>query len=223
VAQRQEPEQSLLITTLVLRRVVGILGISFPFILALGYPVLCDGSGIQGSISAYYHSCLRDVFVGLLCAIGVFLLCYRGYDLKDHVAAIAAGLGAVGTGLVPMALSAEPVGLEKYRGILHWIFAALFLSSLTYIALVLFRKTGGAPTLQKLQRNRVYLTCGAIMAACLALLLVYSMLSQGNQDSLAALRPVFWLESVAVFSFGFAWLTKGEALLGDRTQGTVTS
>lgn len=217
MGERQNAEQSLLITTLVLRRVVGILGISFPFVLALGFPVLCDGSGVQGSISAYYHTCLRDVFVGLLCAIGVFLLCYRGYDVKDHIAAFVAGVGAVGTGLVPMALSAEPDGFEKYRGVLHWIFAAVFLSSLTYIALVLFRMTGGTPTLQKLQRNNVYLTCGVIMAACLILLLVYSALPASAKNWLAAVRPVFWLESVAVFSFGFAWLTKGEALLGDKT------
>lgn len=216
MAEQQNAEQSMLITALVLRRVVGILGISFPFVLALGYPALCDGSGIQGSISAYYHTCLRDVFVGMLCAIGVFLLCYRGYDVKDHIAAFVAGIGAVGTGLVPMALAADPVGFEKFRGILHWIFAAVFLSSLTYIALVLFRMTSGAPTLQKLQRNRVYLACGLIMAACLLLLLIYSALPASAKSWLAAVRPVFWLESIAVFSFGFAWLTKGEALLGDK-------
>ena len=49
MAERQNAEHSLLITTLVLRRVVGILGMALPFILALGYPVFCDGSGVQGS------------------------------------------------------------------------------------------------------------------------------------------------------------------------------
>jgi hypothetical protein len=30
------------------------------------------------------------------------------------------------------------------------------------------------------------------------------------------LTPVFWLESTAVISFGFSWLTKGETILKDQ-------
>jgi hypothetical protein len=31
-----------------------------------------------------------------------------------------------------------------------------------------------------------------------------------------AFTPVFWLESLAVISFGVAWLTKGETILKDE-------
>ncbi|HZP93421.1 MAG TPA: hypothetical protein VFB20_11150 [Burkholderiales bacterium] len=205
-----------MITALTLRRVVGILGIAFPFVLVSGN-VLSGAHRIQSSISAYYHTDMRDVFVGLLCAIGVFLLCYRGYEIRDRVAALVAGAGSIGTALVPTALSAEPTGTEKYLGIVHWAFAAAFLLSLTYMSLVLFRMTGGEPTPQKLRRNRVYLICGSTMAACLALLLIYSVLPAEARNRLAVLDPVFWLESIAVVCFGFSWLTKGEALFKDVT------
>ena len=40
----------------------------------------------QGSMSAYYHTGMRDIFVGTLCAIGVFLLIYGlWYPLQGNV------------------------------------------------------------------------------------------------------------------------------------------
>jgi len=38
------------------------------------------GIEIQDNISTYYYTPLRDVIVGAMCAIGIFLFCYRGYD-----------------------------------------------------------------------------------------------------------------------------------------------
>jgi hypothetical protein len=34
-------------------------------------------------------------------------------------------------------------------------------------------------------------------------------------NALQAIRPVFWLEALAVSTFGFLWLVKGQALLCD--------
>lgn len=33
---------------------------------------------------------------------------------------------------------------------------------------------------------------------------------------ISKLDPVFWLESVAVWAFGWSWLIKGEAILKDN-------
>ena len=211
----QKIEQSLLISTLTLRRAIGLIGAAFPFVMAAG-GLLLGAREILDSISAYYHTGMRDIFVGALCAIGIFLLCYKGYELKDRIAAITAGAGSIGTALLPTALSDEPVGAEKLLGILHWAFAAVFLLSLTYIAIGLFTKKSATPTPRKLARNRVYRICGWTMAACLVLLLIYSVLPPDAKAALKPLHPVFVLESLAVFSFGFTWLTKGEVLLKDQ-------
>ena len=66
-----ENERSLVFSYLTLRKAVGFLGIAFPFVLSLGALILFQ-TGIQSSISSYYHTYMRDVFVGTLCVIGFF-------------------------------------------------------------------------------------------------------------------------------------------------------
>jgi len=52
-------------------------------VLILGKILYFRDPGIQDSISSYYYTDMRDVLVGSLCAIGVFLWSYRGYDDPD--------------------------------------------------------------------------------------------------------------------------------------------
>jgi hypothetical protein len=60
-----EINNQLVIPYLTLRRTVGILGIALPFVLILGGWIVFKTS-LQGSLSAYYHTGMRDVFVGIL-------------------------------------------------------------------------------------------------------------------------------------------------------------
>ena len=77
--------KSLVFSYLTLRKTIGILGTSFPFVLYLGALIIFR-TGIQSSISSYYHTGMGDVFVGTLCVIGFFLLSYKGYKRIDNVA-----------------------------------------------------------------------------------------------------------------------------------------
>ena len=79
-----ESKSTLVISYLILRKTLGILGLSFPFILAIGACIL-GGYGIQSSVSSYYYTNMRDIFAGILFAIGLFLFSYRGYDLRDDL------------------------------------------------------------------------------------------------------------------------------------------
>ena len=54
-----------------LRKAIGVLGTALPFVLAAG-GYFFFSTGIQSSLSAYYHTDMGDVFVGTLWAIGVF-------------------------------------------------------------------------------------------------------------------------------------------------------
>ena len=64
-------------------------------------------SGIQPSVSDFFHTTLRDVYVGLLCAIPVFLISCRGYRkdsgewLSDDLIASVEGLSAFGVAVFP--------------------------------------------------------------------------------------------------------------------------
>ncbi len=205
----------LVISYLRLRKAVGIIGIALPFVLAVGKSLL-EGSGIESSISSYYHTVMRDVFVGSLCAIAVFLMSYRGYQRKDQIASNLASVSALGIALFPTTRDLNPTPTATTLGRLHLFFAACFFLLMAYFSLYLFRKTDPAipPTKQKLQRNRVYTFCGYTILACIALIGALAFVP--SDAPVQKLLPVFWLESAAIVAFGVSWLTKGEAILKDE-------
>jgi len=213
--QQASSDSSLVLSYLNLRKAIGIIGASLPFALAIG-KILLEGPGIQSSISSYYYTNMRDVFVGSLCAIAVFLMSYKGYERKDAVAGDLACIFALGVALFPTTPNINPTSQDHIVGVLHYLSAVLFFLTLAYFSLVLFRKSNPAkiPTRKKIQRNIVYTVCGYTILACIALLGLNSFLPE--ESPLNNLNPVFWLESVAVFVFGVSWLTKGESILKDE-------
>lgn len=217
---KQEPitGSPLVVSYLTLRKAVGYLGIALPFVLAFG-GMLLHGPGIQSSISGYYHTGMRDVFVGTLCAIGVFLISYKGYERKDDLAGDLACVFAVGVALFPTAPDVDPSSRAKLIGAIHLLFSASFFLTLSYFSLFLFTKTDPAkePTRRKLQRNIVYRVCGYTMLAALSLIVVVALAPDSAMAGVKKLNPVFWLESIAVEAFGVSWMTKGEAILKDET------
>jgi hypothetical protein len=159
---------------------------------------------------------MGDVFVGTMCAIGVFLVSYRGLENQDDVAGNLACVFAVGLALFPTAREGAE-GIEAFVGKLHFIFAAAFFLTLVYFSLRLFTKTNPdlTPTPRKLARNRVYRTCGWVMLVCIVLIAALK-LAPGTDTWVTRTKAVFWLESAAVVAFGVSWLVKGEAILGDK-------
>jgi len=199
----------LVISYLTLRKAIGVLGIALPVVLPLGDLTFGGGHGLQPTISDYYGTPMRDVFVGLLFAIGLFLFSYRGFDWRDEVAGKIACAFAIGVALFPTTSA-----LAWVRGAHIALAAALFLT-LSVFCLFLFTRTSPAsqPTPQKVKRNRVYRACGIIIVACIAAIAIDAALLE--HTALAALRPIFWLETIALWAFGFSWLTKGQFLLQD--------
>src|SRR5947208_1832937 len=90
---------SLLISYLTLRRLIGFLGIGLPFLILLY--LLITASVLEYSISTYYHTNMRDILVGILCATGVFMIAYKGYDRQDMIASNFAGACAILVAMFP--------------------------------------------------------------------------------------------------------------------------
>lgn len=203
---------TLALSYLGLRRAVGVIGVTLPFALVAGKSIL-DGPGLEASLSDYYYTGVRDVFVGALCAIAVFLFCYR-YGRADTIAGRLGGIFAVGVALFPTTHGAAAGGRLNGVGVVHTVCAAGFFLTLVWFCLVLFpRAVPGVPrTRRKRQRNAVYRTCGVLIM--LALVLAGAVLFVPGVD-LGTLKPIFWLESLADFSFGVAWFVKGGAILRD--------
>ena len=213
--QQPDPDNSLVISYLWLRTAIGIIGIALPFALAMG-KILFDDGGLQSSMSAYYYTNTRNLFVGSLCAIGIFLMSYQGYERKDNIAGKLACVFAIGVAFFPTTPEINATSGDQLTGRFHLIFAALLFLTLAYFSLCLFRKTDltKPPTPQKRRRNAVYSICGyTILASILLIVMVRVWL---EYTVLQNFKPVFWLEALAVVSFGVSWLTKGEAILADE-------
>jgi hypothetical protein len=86
-----------------LRKTVGWIGILLPLVLMIGAYLFINEPIALKNISLYYHTGMRDVFVGVLCAIALFLFFYKGYDRLDNLAANLAGLFYRVCGVVMMA------------------------------------------------------------------------------------------------------------------------
>lgn len=197
----------LLVSHLRLRRIIGLLGVALPVVLAVWGFALRGSVEVEDSLSNYYGLRTRDAFVGILFAFAWFLFAYEGYERKDDIAGNLAGLFALGVALFPT--SGRP-----WEHAVHLSCAAALFFTLSYFAIFLFTKSGGAVSPEKNIRNRFYRGCGAIMLACVAGIGIYHLALKDT--AIAALKPTFWLESLALWAFGASWFVKGETLWKDR-------
>jgi hypothetical protein len=198
--------ESIIVSYLTLRRVVGFLGVMLPIVLALWGLGLTNPPALRESISAYYDLRTRDVLVGVLFTLAWFFFTYHGPDNRDNAAGYCASVFALGVALFPV--SGSPC--EK---IVHFVSATGLFLVLSYFCLGLFTLSSPTPTPQKLKRNRVYRTCGYIMLGCIVLIGLYHAFWQ--HTALRNWKPVFWLESLALWAFGVSWFVKGETLWRD--------
>jgi hypothetical protein len=200
-----------------LRILFGLMGMTLPFLLAITGKYLF-GLDIQPSISDYYHTGMRDILVGSLWAIAVFLLVYKGPELVDNLLAKLACFSAIGISLFPTPAGEETLFEMDWVGWLHHLFAALLFGSFIIFTLFLFTRTkkGIPPTHMKLIRNQVYTVCGLIMLTCVLLIGLYKLIPPESQSPVDQYQPVFWLETVAIMAFGISWFVKGEGILKDN-------
>jgi hypothetical protein len=195
-----------------LRKAVGWIGILLPAVLPLGAVLIFGEDSIRSNISIYYYSGMRDVFVGALCSIALFLFFYKGYNKWDNHIANIAGLFALGIAFFPTV----PDGPYDIPATIHFICAATFFAILAIMSIYFFTRTKPEPTRQKLIRNKIYIICGLVMVASAgAVPLFLLFLKQKWPDS----TFVFWAETVALEAFGISWLTKGGTLYPDKRKG----
>ena len=198
--------EPIIVSYLTLRRVVGFLGVMLPIVLALWGFAITSPPALEKSISAYYDLRTRDVLVGVLFTIAWFMFTYHGDDSRDNIAAYFASFFALGVALFPAS------GSSREKAV-HFASATGLFLVLSYFSLGLFTLSGATQTSQKLIRNRVYRICGYVILACIVLIGLYHAFWQ--HTALATWKPVFWLESLALWAFGVSWFVKGETLWRD--------
>jgi magnesium-transporting ATPase (P-type) len=152
---------------------------------------------------------MRDVYVGAMCAIGLFLFFYKGYDRWDDWAGNIAGFCAFCIAWFPT----TKIGPQDLAGRIHFNAASIFFVILACFSLFLFTRKGENPTRQKLKRNKIYIACGVVMVVCLIAVRIYFSFLQ---EIYPASPFVFWNETAALVAFGISWLTKGGTLYPDK-------
>ncbi|WP_165253520.1 hypothetical protein [Paludisphaera soli] len=199
------------------RRAIGIVGLILPILLGpVGWLV---GVPIQDNMSSYYHTPMRDVFVGAMCTIGVFLFCYRGYDRVESWTARFGCLGALGVAFCPLDPGSDPLYQRSLVGYLHSLSGGLFFLTLAFYSLFHFPSAKDEELEQashETERVFVYRTSGVIILLSMAAMGTYLFLLPDHwRRVLDDYNFLFWGEWVAVWAFAAAWLTKGHAILAE--------
>lgn len=207
------------------RRSVGLLGIFLPFALIIvSFSLGC--TQVQPSISQYFYTSAGMLLVGILCAVGLFLISYKGPQKIDDVVTNFAGVCALGIAFCPTGTDFNSKCLlftypdNPKIAIAHYLFAALFFISLAANSYFLFtRSDNPLITEQKQIRNKLYRTCGVLM------ILFAALIPLGNinffKQYLEGPYTTFILESLALITFGISWLIKGDTFIQDEKYAKI--
>jgi len=201
------------------RRAIGLIGIAMPIVLVGGGCLFADVP-LKNNLSAYYHTPMRDVLVGMLCTLGVFLFCYRGHDRIENWTANFGAVFVLGLALLPVDIASDPTHRFSFAGYAHTVCGGGFFLTTAYYALFHFPKTTGPdngepPESHPAERAVLYRLSGAIILLCLAMMGVYLLLPDGWQAWADRHYALLWLEWIAIWSFASAWLIKGQVIFSD--------
>lgn len=94
-----------------LRVFAGLFGLLLPLGLVAGEAWLLDATEWEsrGSLSEYYHSGMRDAFVGVLVVVGILLVTYKFPEVRTFPfwISLLAGLSAITVAVVPTGIPCE--------------------------------------------------------------------------------------------------------------------
>ncbi len=182
---------------------IAIIGILFPLIL--WFIGLMLGIELQGSISAYYHTPMRNVFVGILFAIGASLYLYKGYSTIEDFVLDCAGILALCIALLPTSPATELECDPFTAPYLHGISAISFFILIAYICIFRASDTLDQSEIDE-SRKSFYKIIYWILGVSMIALPLFSALWLYLVDETGSL--IFWVESVGVWVFSLYWIVK---------------
>ena len=204
-----ELQEHMLWTYYGLRVGLAVIGFALPLVVLFA-GVALHHVWLEPSISQYYHTkdrlnflTTRDLFVGGLFAAAACLYLYKGFSTKENVALNLAGVFAVFVALLP---TAAPTSGRGVISILHGLSAVLFFVCIAYVCLFRSKDTLRLlpPDAEASYRRRYFWTGLAMITSPLAA----AALSLAIEPASRFRTAVFWLESIAVWTFAAYWMIK---------------
>ncbi|MBI5417581.1 hypothetical protein HZA55_06500 [Candidatus Poribacteria bacterium] len=218
----KDKNDSMIISYINLRRLVGTFGILLPFICIIGGAIFTD-IPVQRSISYYYHTNMRDFFVGLLFGVSMFLITYRGYEKIDNIIATASAIASLGIPTFPCLLNNnlhQLVGIFQIESHMsnkiHLTCSSIFFFLLAINSIFLFTLSDKDKSLfsrNKKIRNIIYVSCGVVILLSLASIAIFLLVL--NQETIIQSKIILIFETIMLFAFSISWLIKGETLFKD--------
>ncbi len=216
-----------IISYLLLRQLIGILGLSLPFALIFGNRLLGNEHWLQPSISHYFYSYMHFAFVGVLFILGAILISYREkeYRLASRVSTFA-GVFAFCVAIFPTKvdgflgkkyLNINEFDWKSWFKIIHFGSAFCLFACFAIFCFVIFQKADEDNALKpsdfdekKKLRNRIYKACG--WGIVLSILMIggctlYEHLT--HTQTTFTKYSTFIFETTALLCFGNSWLLKG--------------
>ena len=225
LTDKSDPSVLYVLSYLLIRTVVGVIGLVLPFILIIGETFYVRGGmHVRGSLSAYYHTSMRDLFVAGLCVTGVLLATYMSGLTKtwDFWLSLIAGIAVLGVvffptarpGLLPDAprcgstpipegcASVQQQFGETFVASIHFACATIFILCLAAIAFLFayrekaFKNNIGMARIQKL--------CGwaIIVAVAVAVAVAFVVIGELLHLRMWELTPLYLASVAAVWAFG---------------------
>jgi hypothetical protein len=203
-----------------LRRAIGYLGMGLPVLLIIFSLIPFFETDFQKSISHYYYTNLREFFTGILCAVGLFMIRYKGksnsnYLKNENFLTNLAGIMAVCVAFIPV--NPDYTWMKKYTlipynwemiGGVHYLSAALLFLIFSLLAINVFtegQRAESSLSRSSFNENNIYRFCGYTILGAVILVPVSSHFNWFTYST-------FLLEMIALILFGTAWLIKGRAL-----------
>jgi hypothetical protein len=206
-----------------IRLLIGLTGFLLPLLLVvLDWLFMTEGRQIRGSMSAYYHTPARDLFVAGLCVVGVLLLTYVSAQMWtwDFLLSSVAGVSVLVVAFFPTwrpGLSLDsprcgdptvpPPGCtalqqrlgEQQVATIHAIAAVTFVVLLAALSLVFAARAqrDGEPD----TRRRLYLICAAVIV----LAGLWAVLGRTVGVSAYSVHKTYAGEFVAFYAFSISW------------------
>ena len=193
-------------TYFTLRRGMVAIAFAFPVLVAIGGTIAFN-TGILGSLSAYYYTGMRDLFVGLLVAIGACLFLYKGFSISENRALNLAGIFVV---VVAMRPTEENCGDNCTPITIHRVAAVLFFLCIAYVAIFKGPETLKLlPEKSRKKYRRTYKSLGTLMILSPGVALISSLVLQVSTGKKLVVVLAEWF---AVWIFATYWLFKSREL-----------
>ena len=169
------------------------------------------------TLSYYYYTPGRPIFVTVLVSIGVLLITYRGYPDQsskrsnrniDNLLSTVCGISAISLALIPTKFCLTPTDCYESTTlfsswIVHYSSAIVLFFAEAYISRFLCSQT------EDTKLSCIFKRIGDMLFVLIVALivLVVTKVSKGSPT-------IFWVQVLMVWLFSLAWLLKG---LTDRS------